>query len=110
MAIADCGLDAAAFREQVGRYRALGAGAVIERRSAVELTARLAPDPDLELLRTTIETERECCSFFVLDYAPADRRLTVAVSDPARAGALDEIQAALAAGAAQRRGAPRSRG
>ena len=95
MAIADCGLDADAFQEQVARYRALGAGAVIERRSALELTAQFAADPDLELLRATIETERECCSFFTLDYAPGDRRLTVAVSDPARSGALDEIQAAL---------------
>jgi hypothetical protein len=94
MAIAGCGLDAAALKEQVARYRALGAGAVIQRPSALELTARFAADPDAELLRTTIETERECCSFFTLAYAPADRRLTVAVSDPARAGALDEIQAA----------------
>ena len=95
MAIADCGLDAAAFQAQVARYRELGVGAVVKRRSALELTAQLAADPDPALLRTTIETERECCSFFTLDYAPGARRLTVAVSDPARAGALDQIQAAL---------------
>jgi hypothetical protein len=99
MAIADCGLDPAALQAQVARYRKLGAGALVARRSAFELTAQFAADPDPELLRTTIETERECCSFFTLDYAPDDRRLTVAVSDSARTGALDQIQAALSAAA-----------
>lgn len=97
MAIADCGLNEAALQEQVVRYRELGARAVVQRRSALELTADFAADPDPELLRTTIETERECCSFFTLDYAARDRRLTVAVSDPARTGSLDQIQAALTA-------------
>jgi hypothetical protein len=99
MAIADCGLDAAALQQQVARYRELGAGAVVQRVSALELTARFAADPDPELLRATIATERDCCAFFELDYAADDRRLTVAVSDPARAGALDQIQAALTAAA-----------
>jgi hypothetical protein len=97
MAIADCGLDPAALREQVARYRSLGAGATVQRVSELELAARFNADPDAELLRATIETERECCSFFTLAYAPAERRLTVAVADPARAGALDQIQAALTA-------------
>ena len=75
----------------------LGALAKVRRRSAFELTAQFSADPDPELLRATIETERECCSFFTLDYAPRDRRLTVAVSDPARVSALDQIQAAFTA-------------
>ena len=79
MAIADCGLDPAALRAQVERYRVLGALAKVRRRSAFELTAQFPADPDPGLLRATIETERECCSFFTLDYAPRDRRLTVAV-------------------------------
>jgi hypothetical protein len=103
MAIAGCGLDEASLQEQIARYRELGAHAVVTRRSALELTAQFAGDPDPGLLRTTIATERECCSFFALDYAPRDRRLTVAVSDPLRAGALDQIQAALTA-AGRRRG------
>jgi hypothetical protein len=102
MAIADCGLDAAALQEQVARYRTLGSGAAIQRRSALELTAQFAADPDPELLSTTIETERECCSFFALDYAPHARRLTVSVSDVARAGALDEMQAARTGAATDR--------
>ncbi|HEX3976297.1 MAG TPA: hypothetical protein VHW96_08520 [Solirubrobacteraceae bacterium] len=95
MAIVDCDLDEAALQAQVTRYHELGARAVVRRRSALELTAQFATEPDPELLRTTIETERECCTFFTLDYAPGDRRLTVAVSDAARAGALDQLQAAL---------------
>lgn len=99
MALADCGLDEIALGQQLARYRELGAGAEVTRSSALKLTARFAAEPDPELLRSTIETERECCSFFTLDYAQGDRRLTVAVSDPARAGALDQIQAALTAAA-----------
>ncbi|MGH2892010.1 MAG: hypothetical protein ACRDPM_01905 [Solirubrobacteraceae bacterium] len=95
MAVADCGLDETALRQQLARYHELGARAVVQRRSALELTAQFAADPDPELLRATIETERECCSFFTLHYAPRERRLTVAVSDPLRSGALDQIQAAL---------------
>jgi hypothetical protein len=97
MAIADCGLDAAALQQQAARYRELGAGAVVRRASALELTVQFAADPDRELLDATLEIERECCAFFTLEYAAADRRLTVAVSDPARAGALDEIEAAVTA-------------
>jgi hypothetical protein len=99
MAIADCDLDQAALSAQLERYRALGARAVVRRTSALELTAEFATDPDPELLRTAIETERECCSFFTLDYAPADRRLTVSIADPARVSALDLLASALTAGA-----------
>jgi hypothetical protein len=97
MVIADCGLDAAALQQQAARYRELGTRAVVRRESALELTVRFAADPDRELLDVTLEIERECCAFFTLEYAAADRRLTVAVSDPARTGALDEIEAALTA-------------
>jgi hypothetical protein len=95
MAVADCGLDESALREQLGRYRRLGAGATVTRSSAHELTVRFAAEPDPELLRTTLAVERECCSFFALDYAPGDRRLSVAVADPERRPALDAIEAAL---------------
>jgi hypothetical protein len=98
MALSDCGLDAEAYRVQIERYRTLGVGAAVRRPSALELSAHFAADPDPELLRATIETERACCAFFTLDYAASDRRLTIAVSDPARTEALDQIQAALTDG------------
>jgi hypothetical protein len=98
MALSDCALDADAYRTQIGRYRALGAGATVQRPSALELTADFAADPDPALLRATIETERACCTFFTLGYARSDRRLTIAVSDPDRTGALDQIQVALTDG------------
>jgi hypothetical protein len=97
MVIADCGLDAAALQQQAARYRELGTRAVVRRESALEMTVQFAADPDRELLDATLEIERQCCAFFTLDYAADDRRLTVGVSDPARAGALDEIEAALTA-------------
>jgi hypothetical protein len=99
MAIADCGLDQASLTAQLQRYRALGGRAVVQRPSALELTAEFAADPDPELLRVTIETERECCSFFALDYAPDDRRLTVSIADAGRVSALDLIASALTADA-----------
>lgn len=95
MAIADCGLDETALRKQMGRYRRLGAGATLTRRSPLELTVQLASEADPELLRATIAVERECCSFFALDYAEGERRLTVSVTDPERVPALDAIHTAL---------------
>lgn len=95
MMIADCGLDEGALAAQVERYRRLGAQAAAVHRSPLELTVQFATEPEPELLRTTLEVERGCCAFFALDYAEADRRLTVSVPDPTRAGALDAIQAAL---------------
>jgi hypothetical protein len=97
MAIADCGLDKDALREQLARYRRLGAGASVTRSSPLALTVRFDAEPDVELLRTTLAVERECCSFFSLDYAEGDQRLRIAVDGPARATALDAIETALRA-------------
>ena len=94
MAIADCGLDQDALREQLGRYRRLGAGAIVTR-CPDALTVQFVGELDPELLRATLAVERECCSFFALDYAEDARRLTVTVADPARRPALDAIETAL---------------
>ena len=95
MAIADCGLDPAALTQQLARYRRLGARAMVTRRSPVALTVDFTAEPDRDLLDTTVEVERGCCSFFTLDYDELAWRLTVAVADPERRNALDAIQAAL---------------
>ena len=95
MAVADCSLDQTALTEQLTRYRRLGAGAVVTRRSPLELTVDFPGEPDRDLLDTTIEVERGCCSFFALGYDEARRRLSISVADPERRAALDAIQAAL---------------
>ena len=95
MAVVGCGLDQGALQEQLERYRRLGEGATVTRSSADELTVRFVAEPDPGLLRATLAVERGCCSFFALDYAPADRRLSIAVADPERRPALDAIEAAL---------------
>lgn len=95
MAVAGCGLDQAGLNEQLARYRRLGTGAMVTRRSPLELAVDFAAEPDRGLLDTTIEVERGCCSFFALQYDEAARRLSVAVADPERRAALDAIQAAL---------------
>jgi hypothetical protein len=97
MAVAGCGLDQTALTEQLARYQRLGAGAVVTRRSPLEVAVDFAAEPDRGLLDTTIEVERGCCSFFELAYDEAARRLSVAVADPERRVALDAIQAALVA-------------
>ena len=79
MAIAGCGLIAA-LRAQVERYRVLGALAKVRRRSAFELTAQFSADPDpWSSCARRSRPSASACSFFTLDYAPRDRRLTVAV-------------------------------
>jgi len=95
MAIADCGLDQTALGEQLGRYRRLGAQAQVARPSPLVLSVHFLHEPDPELLRTTIAVERECCSFFALEYTREDRRLTVSVDEPEREKALDAIETAL---------------
>jgi hypothetical protein len=95
MAIAGCGLDQTALEEQLGRYGRLGAQAQVARPSPLVLSVDFMREPDSELLRTTIAVERECCSFFALEYAHEDRRLTVSVDEPERRQALDAIETAL---------------
>jgi hypothetical protein len=95
MALNGCGLDEHQLAEQLERYRRLGAGAQVTRPSALALAAEFAANPDPELLRTTVEIERECCSFFTLEFSEAQRRLTISVPDAAHVRALDEIEAAL---------------
>ncbi len=99
MAVANCALDEAEGREQLARYRRLGELACGVQRSDLELTVAFGTDVDaalLGLLARTIEVERRCCPFFRLDYAAAERRLTIAVADPVRRSALDAIASALA--------------
>jgi hypothetical protein len=95
MAVAGCELEEGALREQLARYRRLGAQASVTRRSPLVLTVDFAREPDPELVRTTIAVERACCSFFALAYAREDHRLTVSVAEPDRGPALDAIEAAL---------------
>jgi hypothetical protein len=98
MAVDGCGLDEAGLREQAARYARLGALADEVGRSDLSLVVGLRRDPDPELLRTTLEVERACCSFLELDYDAEARRLRIGVDDPSDRPVLDLIERAVRSG------------
>ena len=95
MVLDGCGLDEAGLREQAARYAQLGALAARVDRSPLRLTVAFGAAPDAELLRTTLEVERACCSFLSLGYDAGARRLAIGVDDPADRPVLDLIERAL---------------
>jgi hypothetical protein len=93
--IAECHLDVGGLRVQADRYRRLGATATqIDRRDGL-LDATFGDELDEGLLNQAIAVERGCCPFFVFDYRPAERRLTITVQQPGQAAALDALHDAL---------------
>lgn len=95
MAPADCTLDEARLSSQLDRYRRLGHMAETIQASELELQVTFARDVDVDLVRETIAVERECCSFFTIDYDASARRLSVAVDDAGRGDALRALLSAL---------------
>jgi hypothetical protein len=90
-----CALDEAGLRLQHERYRQAGAGARLVDRTRRHLVVDLDEQVDPELVRELLATERECCPFFGLGWAPDTRRLTVSVSITEHEPALDAIAFAL---------------
>ncbi len=80
---------------QLDRYRRLGTTAISITHRELQLVVRFDADADLELLRETIAIERQCCSFFTLDYDASDRRLSITVDNPDRLDALRALLSAL---------------
>jgi hypothetical protein len=97
--VSECSLDPEAIRVQRKRYAALGRDLVDFERQRGRLTATFAPTVDGDLVRETIEVERECCPFFALVYDPAESRLSITVDDPAQEPALDALRYSLTEGA-----------
>jgi len=95
MAPDGCTLDDRTLVSQLDRYRWLGRMAVRIESSKQGLQVTLAEDVDVDLLRETIAVERQCCSFFAIDYDTSERRLSVEIDDTARAGALRALLSAL---------------
>jgi hypothetical protein len=93
--IAECRLDLAGLRRQRDRYRELGGQALRIHRDPETLTVAFGPELDHDLLEEAIATENQCCPFFAFDYSPDRRVMTVGVSDPEFARALDAIAYAL---------------
>jgi hypothetical protein len=93
--VSDCGLDTDALGVQGARYASLGRELVEVERSRGRLIASFTANVDADLVRETIEVERECCPFFTLAYDDADHRLSITVQDPSQNAALDALQYSL---------------
>jgi hypothetical protein len=89
-----CALDRDGLSRQRERYRLAGRGGRIVRRTPRQLAAVLAADVDPGLLDELVAVERACCPFFTIDWTPATRMLSFAVSDADHEPALDAIELA----------------
>jgi len=98
-----CALDEAGLSLQLERYRRAGRGARPIEQTRRRLVVELDEHVDGKLVEEAIVIERECCPFFALDWEPARRRLTVAVSQVEHEPALDAIAFALGLDAAPQR-------
>jgi hypothetical protein len=90
-----CALDEAGLRAQYERYRRAGAGARVVERTPQRIVAELDRHVDTRLVEETLAIERDCCPFYELGWDPSRQRLSVSVSQPEHAPALDAIAFAL---------------
>jgi hypothetical protein len=95
MALTGCTLDASSLGEQLDRYRRLGQTALNIEQGELAAVITFGRGVDVALLNATVAIEAGCCSFFTLDYEPSERRLSIAIDDPARVGALRAVLSAL---------------
>jgi hypothetical protein len=102
MAAAGCTLDDGRLSEQLDRYRRLGRAALTIEDSDARLVITFGAGVDIDLLEEAVAIERECCSFFTLDYDARARRLSIGIEDPARADALAMLASALRSSASAR--------
>jgi hypothetical protein len=92
-----CGLRGAEIDEQRRRHEALARSATHVERQATTIRLRFDDSLDRGLLDEMIRVERSCCPFFRIDYDENERRLSLAVNDPAMAPALEVIAERLGA-------------
>jgi hypothetical protein len=92
---ASCRLDPEGMRRQRDRYRAIGEHLERLERGPQQLEARFGPEVDLDLVRETVEIERDCCPFYEIGFDSAEHRLSFSVSTPEQDPALDAIRFAL---------------
>jgi hypothetical protein len=90
-----CTLDESELRSQLERYRQAGRDARLIERTPRRLVADIDKSVDAVLVTETIAVERGCCPFFLIDWEPSGRRLTVSVSQATHEPALDAVAAAL---------------
>jgi hypothetical protein len=92
---ASCSLDQAGLAAQLERYRRAGAGGRLLERSPRMLSVELARGTDPALVELAIETELQCCPFYVFHWDAPTRRLSIAVTQREHEPALGAIARAL---------------
>jgi hypothetical protein len=90
-----CSLAAAELAAQLDRYRALRPHVAEVDYEPGRLVVRFADDPPRALIERTLEVERGCCPFLLIDYEPAAQRVAISVDHPDRRPSLDVIARAL---------------
>ncbi len=92
--IASCTLDRTARSQQERRYRSLSASVIRIERSASTVAVTFDESLNEDLLEQALDVERECCSFFQLDFDRRRRRLAISVSEIDQTPGLDVLAAA----------------
>jgi hypothetical protein len=92
---ASCSLDADGLRMQIDRYRAVGRGSTGLERDPRRLVIRAGDQVPETLIETLLAVETECCPFFDLDWEPAPRRLSIAVTSSEHEPALQALATAI---------------
>ena len=90
-----CALTAEALLAQLARADRIRSAIAERERDADELRLRFGAEIDADALTVLVETERECCSFFRIDYDDALRSLRIAVEREHDRPALDALERAL---------------
>jgi hypothetical protein len=93
--IAECRLDLDGLRRQRDRYRRIGEHIERLQRRPHRLEVWFEDGVDGELIRETVDVERECCPFYRIDLDEEARRLSFSVDEEAQDPALDAIRFAL---------------
>jgi hypothetical protein len=91
-----CTLTADGLAEQRERLESLGPSILASEAEPTQLVVRFDEVVDETIVDRLVETERGCCGFLELDY-DRDARVLRIVSDPANAGVVAEIAAAVEA-------------
>ncbi len=93
---ATCTLDDGELRAQLARYSELGRIADRVERLPDRVRVHFDRDPPAALLSQTLEVERRCCPFFILDYQAEQRQLEISIGDEEHRDALTTLALALA--------------
>jgi SAM-dependent methyltransferase len=96
-ASAGCSLSEHGLRDQLARYKSLGARGRLIERANDRLAIEIPRGVDAGEIEDLMAVERDCCPFFELTWDPSERLLRISVGEQEHEPALDAIATALGA-------------